>query len=89
MGNEIFLNTEVLKYNLSDYNDAYILVRGDITILGDNVTHVAFKKCTLFITCITKIDGTKIDNAEDLHLVMPMYNLLECSSNFSDTLDSL
>ena len=44
VGNEIIYNTEVLKSNLSDYNDAYILVRGDITIIGHNlVVEVAFK----------------------------------------------
>ena len=68
-------------------------MRGDITILynviGDNGHQVAFKNCALFIKSITKIDGTAIDDAEDLDLVMPMYNLLECSSSYSDTTGSL
>ena len=46
--NEIFYNTDVLKSNLCDYNDAYVLVRGDIAIAGRNLsTEVAFKNCAL------------------------------------------
>ena len=63
-GNEIY-NTEVLKSNLRDYNDAQILVRGDITITGHAVTQVAFKNCALFTKCIKKIDGTAVGDAED------------------------
>ena len=68
----------MLKSNLCDYNHTYILVSGDILIVGCNlVTEVAFKNCASFIKCATKVDGTKIDDAEDLDLVMPRYNLLE------------
>ena len=76
-GNKIFYNTEVLKPNLYDFNDAYILVRSDITIVNDNGTQVTFEICAPFTKCITKIDGTTIDDAEDLHLVIPMCSLLE------------
>ena len=86
---EIICNTEVLKSNLCDYNGAYILVRGNIIIAGNNGTQAAFKNCAPFIKCITKIDGTTISDAEDLDLVMPMYNLLEYISNYSDTTCSL
>ena len=72
VGNESIYNTKVLKSNLCDYNDAYILVRGDITIIGHQVTQAEFKNCALFSKCITKIDGTTIDDAEDLDLVMSM-----------------
>ena len=48
VGNAIIYNTEVLKSNLWDYNDAYILVRADITMIGNNVTQVAFKNCAPF-----------------------------------------
>ena len=58
--------TDVLKCNLSDYNDAYILVRSDITVAADPATQVAFKNGAPFTRCITKIDGTTIDDAEDL-----------------------
>ena len=63
VGNGIVYNREVLKSNLCDYNDTYILVKSNITIVGNNGTQVAFKS---FTKCITKIDGTTIDDAEDL-----------------------
>ena len=88
VGNEIIYNTEVLKSNLCDY-DAYNLVRGNITIIGHQATQAAFKNCTPFTKCITKIDRTTIDDAEDLDLVMPTYNLIEYSLNYSDTTGSL
>ena len=47
-------------------------------------TQAAFKNCALFSNCITKIDEATIDDAEDLNLVMPVYNLIEYSSNYSD-----
>ena len=50
---------EVLKSNLCDYNDVYILVKGDITIIGHQATQVAFKNCVSFTKCITKIDEKK------------------------------
>ena len=81
--------TQKYQSNLCDYNDAYILVRGVITIVGDNGTKVAFKNCTPFMKCIIKIDGTSIDDAENLDLVMRRYNLLEYSLNYSDTTNSL
>ena len=45
VGNEVIYNTEVLKFNLCDYNDAYILVRGDITVIAAPVTQLLFKNC--------------------------------------------
>ena len=48
VGNEIICYTEVLKCNLCDCHDAYILVRGDITIIGNQATQMAFKKCAPF-----------------------------------------
>ena len=65
--NEITYNTEVLKSNLGDYNDGYILVKGDITVTAAAQPQVAFKNCTWFIKCITKSDGTEKDDANDLH----------------------
>ena len=55
VGSEIIYNIEVLKSNLYDYNDAYILVRGNINLIGHQVTHVAFKNCAPFTNCITKV----------------------------------
>ena len=71
--NEIIYNTEVLKSNFCDNNDAYISVRGDITVIGHRVTQVALKNCAPFAKCITT-EGTAIDDAEDLDLVIPIYN---------------
>ena len=87
-------NTEVLRSNFYDYNNAYILVRGNMTIAGNTAAWVAFRTCALFIKItkvlrIPKIDGTTLDDAEDLGLVMPMYNLFQFSSNYSDTTGSL
>ena len=69
VGNKIIYNTEVLKPNLFDYNVAHILVRGNITIIEHPVVQVAFKNCALFAELITKIDGTTLDDAEDLDLL--------------------
>ena len=60
--NEISYITEILKSNLCDYNDAYILVKGDITVTATLETQVAFKNCASFIKCIAKIDETTIDD---------------------------
>ena len=50
---------------------------------------LVFKNNASFINCISKINGVKTDNAEDLDLVMSMYNLLECSKNYRQTTGSL
>ena len=85
-GNEITYNTEVLKSNIFDYNDAYILVRSDIVTTAHIIPiQVAFKNFVSFTKCITKMDGTTIDNTEDLDLIMSMYNLMEYSPNYSET----
>ena len=83
VGNEIIYNTEVLKSNLCHYNHAYNLVKGDTTIIEYQATQLRFKNCAPFTKYITKIDGTTIEDAEGLDLVMPMYNLIEYSSNYS------
>ena len=88
--NEIIYKTEVLNPYLCDYNDAYILVRGDITVVAAPAVQVAFENCAPFTKCITKIDETTIDDAEDLDSVMPVYNLIiEYSSNYSERIGSL
>ena len=75
--------------NICDNNDAYIPVKCNITLIGHNRTQTAFKNCSPFSKCITKIDGTTTADAEDLHFVMPLYNLLEFSSSNSDMAGSL
>ena len=91
---EIRIKTSMLRSDLCDYSDAYIVVKGDITLEGDNDANkrnknLAFKNNAPFINCISKINGVKIDNAEDLDVVMPMYNLFEYSKNYSKTTGSL
>ena len=84
---EIRIKTSMLRSDLCDFNDAYIVVKGDISLEGDNDANkrnknLAFKNNAPFINCISKINGVKTDNAEDLDVVMPMYNLLEYSKNY-------
>ena len=91
---EIRIKTSMRRSDLCDYSDAYIVVKGDITLEGDNDANkrnknLAFKNNAPFINCISKINGVKIDNAEDLDVVMPMYNLLEYSKNYRKTTGSL
>ena len=80
---------EALKSSLCEYNDSYILVRGDITVTAASETQIAFRNCSPFTKCIKKIDGTAIDDAEDLDLVMSVYNIIEYSSKWSQTTGSL
>ena len=90
---EIRIKTSMLRSDLCDFSDAYIVVKGNITVTNpDNAKRnkaVAFKNNAPFINCISKINGVKIDNAEDLDVVMPMYNLLEYSKNYKRTTGSL
>ena len=84
----------MLRSDLCNYSDTYIVVKGDITLEGDNDANkrnknLAFKNNASFINCISKITGKKIDNAEDLDVVMPMYNLLEYSKMYRKTTGSL
>ena len=75
----------MLRSNLCDVSDVYIVVKETITITDPDDAKrnksVAFKNNVPFINCISKINGIPIDNAEDLDVVMPMYNLLEYSIN--------
>ena len=80
----------MLRSDLCDYSNAYIIVKGDIIVTRPNNTDqydkkLAFKNNAPFISCISKINNTLIDNAEDLYIAMPMYNLLEYSTNYRKT----
>ena len=114
---EIRIKTPILRSDLCDFSEAYIVVKGNITVYkkiftagdfdvlnntADNATATnrannnAFGKKKLilknnapFINWITKINGIKIDNKEDLDVVTPMYNLLEYSKNYKKTTGSL
>ena len=50
---------------------------------------LTFKNNAPFINCISKINGVLIDNAEDLDVVMPMYNLLKYSKSYNKVRNSL
>ena len=90
---EIRLKTSMLRSDLYDYSDAYIVVKGTITVVRpDNAKRnkaTAFKNNAPFINCISKINGIKIGNAEDLDVVMPMYDLLEYGQNYRKITGSL
>ena len=80
----------MLRSDLCDYNDAYIVVKRRISVGGTNDANkrnrkLTFKNNAPFRSCISKISNTFIDNAEDLHIVLPMYHLLEYSDNYSMT----
>ena len=86
----IKFETKVIKSNLYDYSDAYVLVTWDITATGGNAnTKVAFKNCAPFTKCVTHISDEHVDNANNLDILMPMYNLTEYSDNYSNTSGSL
>ena len=90
---EIRIKTSMLRSDLCNFSYAYIVMEGyTIVTEPDNAKRnksVAFKNNAPFINCISKINGVKIDNAEDLDVVMPMYNLLEYSKNYKKTTGSL
>ena len=95
---QIRFKTAMLRSSLCDYSDAYILVKGNISVnntaadgAAANNTNkkVIFKNCAPFTNCISKINNTQIDNAEYIDIVMPMYNLIEYSNNYSKTSGSL
>ena len=81
-GNEdsttVKFETKVIKSNLCDYSDAYILVTGNITATGGGANdRVAFKNCAPFTKCITHVNDEHVDNADNLDIIMPMNNLIE------------
>ena len=90
---EIRIKTPMLRLDLCDFSDAYIVVKGNIIVTDPNNAKtnkaVAFKNNVPFINRISKINGVQINNAEDLYVVMPMYNLLEYSKSYKKTTGSL
>ena len=86
------------RSNLCDYSDAYILVKGTITVpdtlaqveaVSNTNKKVIFKNCVPFTTCINEINNTQVDNAEDIDIVMLMHNLIEYSNTYSMASGSL
>ena len=77
---------KIIKPNLCNYSDAYILVTGDITAKGGNGnTKVAFKNCAPFTRCVTHINDEHVEITENLDIIMPMYNLREYKDNYVDS----
>ena len=98
--NDIKFKTTMLRSNLCDYADAYILVKGTIRITGTGDDAAArqaderdkgaiFKNCAPLTKCTSRINNKDIDNAQDIDVVMPMYNLIEYNDNYSKTSGSL
>ena len=90
----IRFKTSMLRSNLCDYSDAYILFNGTITVTGNHPRDrqnrpLILKNNAPFISFITRINGELIEDADDLDIVMPMYNLLEYSKNYRKTIGSL
>ena len=90
-GKEVKFKTTMLRSNLCGYADVYILA---ITGAGDNAVArqsnesdkgVTFKSCAGFTKWISRINNTDINSAQDIDIVMPMYNLIENSDNYSKT----
>ena len=88
VNSQIKFKTTMLKSSLCDHSDAYFLVKGTITVNNTN-KKVMFKNCAPFTNCISEINNTQIDNAKDIDIVMPMYNLIEYSDNYAKTTGSL
>ena len=97
----IRFKTPMLRSNLCDYSDAYILVKGTIKVTAPGVNNNAnnirdkknrpliIKNNARFVSCITRINGELIGDADDLDIVMSMYNLLEYSKNYRKTIGLL
>ena len=97
---DIRFKTTVLEFSFCDYRDAYILVKGTVTITGTGANAagrqaeerdkgIIIKNCAPFINCKTEINNTEIDNAKDICIVMPMYNLIESNDKYSKRSGSL
>ena len=96
VNSQIKLKITMLKSSLCDYSDTYILAEGTIAIAGEGAQTaaryaderdkgVAFNNCAPFINCISEINNSQIDNAKDIDIVMPIYNLIEYSDNYAKT----
>ena len=94
---QITFKTAMLRSSLCDYSDAYILVKGNISVNNTAAAaadpnnrnkKVIFRKCAPFTNCISKINNIQIDNAEYIDIVIPMYNLIEYSNNYSKHLEA-
>ena len=90
----IRFKTPMLRSSLCDYSDAYILVKDTATVTGNEPRDRQNRPLILnnnapFVSCMTKINNEFIEDADDLDIVMPMYNLLEYSKNYRKTIGSV
>ena len=88
----------MLKTSLCDYSDAYILGIGTISVANTAAQGASannydkkevFKNCAPFTDCTSGIINTQVDNANNIDVVMSMYNLIEYSDDYSKTSVSL
>ena len=92
VNSQIKFKTTMLRSSLCDYSDAYILVKGTISANNTAAAGAAANNTNrkvIFTNCISEINNTQIDNAKDIDIVMPMYNLIEYSDNYAKTTGSL
>ena len=93
VNSQIKFKTTMLKSSLCNYSDAYILGKGAITVdstaaaatVNNTNKKVIFKNCAPFTNCISEINNTKINNAKDIDIVMPMRNSIEYNDNYAKT----
>ena len=90
----IRFKTPMLRSDLCDYADSYILVNGTIKVAGNQPSDrqnrpLILKNNAPFVSCITRINNELIEDVDDLDIVMPMYKLLEYSKNYRKTIGSL
>ena len=98
VNSQVKFKTTMLKSSLRDYSRPYILVKGTIAVnntaaadadANNTNKKVIFKNCAPFTNFISEINNKQIDNAKDIDIEMPMYNLIEYSNNYSKTSGSL
>ena len=94
---QIKFKTSTIRWNLCDYSDVYIHVKETITVPNTGTgaspnnknKKVIFVNCGPFINCISEIINTQVNDAHDIDVVMPMYNLMEYSDTYSKTSENV
>ena len=96
-GSQIKFKSSMIRSSLCDYSDAYILIKGTITVENTGTATVSnkrnkkviFKNCSPFTDCISEIKNKEIDHPKNIDVVIPMYNLRGYSDNYLKTSGSL
>ena len=94
---QVKFKISMLRLSLCDYSDAYILVSATLTVpntaapgaAANSRTNIMIKNCAPFTNCVREINNSQMNNVKDIDIVMPMYNLIEYSDNYSKTYGSL